>query len=533
MRFVILQLITQERDMSELNNIAELVLSAAAKWPSKIALFDGLEGICYAKLQDRITSHAHYIGDLGLDSGSRIAVVIDKSVECVAFLFGCLLAGAVVVPINPRLKRRQVEHILIDSGSVLLAVLEGRQSFHEDIRTQGLVCLRPAAEPVVHVAPNSREMRGHSENFSVVSEDIAVLFYTSGSTGMPKAVMCRHSNLQSGALSVNSYIGNTENDRILAILPLSFDAGFSQLTTGFLSGATIVLKDYILPADISHICETYRVTGITGVPPIWKAALAARWSESARLRLRYFANTGGHLTKAHLDGLRSLFPAAKPFLMYGLTEAFRSTYLEPAFVDSRPDSIGKAIPGARVVVVDGSGEECAPGEVGELVHSGPTVAAGYWKSPSMTALRFRTPPPCLQRAGVTNMVVYSGDLCRRDAEGFLYFVSRADKQIKILGNRVSLAEIENTVMLVAEVTACAVSAMPSTDGADPIIIVFYTSCTEFDIESRVYAWCCRELPSFMLPDALVWRDQLLLNPNGKYDLDAMLADYRQHVSEVV
>jgi acyl-CoA ligase (AMP-forming) (exosortase A-associated) len=511
--------------MAEPENTAALLQAAAEAWPDKMALIDTHEALRYADLLDRATRHARRLQALGLTPGARVAVLADKSVEAVAFLFGCFMAGSIAVPVNPRLKRLQVDHILADSDAVLLAVLEGRGSFHETVQHPGLgqVVLRPGAEPDMQLDGWTGTDPARSTAPSADPKELATLFYTSGSTGLPKAVMCRHENLCSGARSVVSYLQNTEADRILAILPLSFDAGFSQLTTGFLSGATVVLRDYVLPADLSRACDQHEITGLTGVPAIYKAALSARWQDAARHRLRYFANTGGHLPEAHVQKLRDQFPAAAPFLMYGLTEAFRSTYLDPAQVSVRPGSIGKAIPGARVVVVDEAGEECAPGEVGELVHAGPTVAAGYWKSPEATARRFRPPPPCLQREGFSGPVVYSGDMVRRDAEGFLYFVSRTDRQIKILGNRVSLAEIENTALLSDAITACAAGTIAGEAGGDPTIVLFYTCGQDPEAGARLEAWCRSELPSFMVPGLFLRRDDLLLNPNGKYDVDAMLA----------
>lgn len=512
------------------SNTADLLSVAAAKWPDGVALVDRNETLYYGELLDRARQHAHRLGNVGIERGARIAVVVDKSVEVVSFVFGCLLAGVVVVPINPRLKQLQVEHMLTDSDAILLAIMEGRQSFHEVMSLPGLgiVLLRPGDAPDIRLAP--KPCSAHEWNIEPATgfQDLAMLFYTSGSTGMPKAVMCRHLNLLSGAASVASYLENTKEDRILAILALSFDAGFSQLTTGFLSGAMVILRDYILPSDISRACEEYGVTGITGVPAIWKAALAVRWSDVARHKLRYFANTGGHLPEMYLNRLQEIFPNASPYLMYGLTEAFRSTYLKPAHVTSRPDSIGKAIPGARVVVVDAHGEECRPGEIGELVHAGPTVAAGYWKSPEATAHRFRMPPPCLQREGIAGPVVYSGDMVRRDEDGFLYFVSRGDRQIKILGNRVSLTEIENTALLCDGVIASVASALPGEDGADPTIVLFYIARPGSNVEVYLKDWCRSELPSFMVPGEFVRRTEFLLTPNGKYDLDAMLLDRNRH-----
>ena len=196
---------------------------------------------------------------------------------------------------------------------------------------------------------------------NAIDIDMAAIFYTSGSTGKPKGVVLSHRNLVSGGESVSHYLGNHEGDTILAVLPLSFDAGFSQLTTGFTVGAHVVLVNYLLPRDVVKLCAKHRVTGLTCVPPLWLQLTEQDWPEEATSNLRYFANTGGRMPKSTLDRLRALFPQAKPFLMYGLTEAFRSTYLDPAEVDRRPDSIGKAIPNAEILVVREDGSRVRPG----------------------------------------------------------------------------------------------------------------------------------------------------------------------------
>ncbi|MBL1422314.1 MAG: AMP-binding protein [Alphaproteobacteria bacterium] len=515
--------------MTNFARTGEILAVAAMSWPDNTALIDRNMSISYLELFLRAQSYAQSLSEIGLASGARVAVVTSKSIDTVAYIFGCFLHGAVVVPINPKLKRQQVEHILINSDTKILVLGNDNKSFYTNISLPGLAfaLLAPHSDPAyIEAEITAISTKECIENSADVQE-LAMLFYTSGSTGMPKAVMCRHSNLIAGAESVAAYLGNTTTERILAILPLSFDAGFSQLTTGFIAGATVVLSDYLLPSDISKACAKYNITGITGVPAIWEAALRATWTDQAREELRYFANTGGHFPKTHLDQLRKLFPSARPFPMYGLTEAFRSTYLDPTLVDRKLDSIGQAIPGARVVVVDGTGEECAVGEVGELVHAGPTVAAGYWKDPEATSKCFRPAPNCLKREGFFDPVVFSGDLVKRDAEGFLYFVSRVDRQIKILGNRVSLTEVENTALKHEGIIACAVGAETQPDNLDPILHLFYVSSSYCDIEDSLSAWCRTELPSFMLPRAFVRRNDLLLNSNNKYDVDHMIAQFRR------
>ena len=278
-----------------------------------------------------------------------------------------------------------------------------------------------------------------------IDVDMAAILYTSGSTGKPKGVVLSHRNVLTGGASVSQYLENHPGDVILAALPLSFDAGFSQLTTGFTVGAHVVLVNYLLARDIVRLCAKHQVTGLTCVPPLWIQLADQEWPEEATRSLRYFANTGGRMPRATLDRLRAIFPAAKPYLMYGLTEAFRSTYLDPAEVDRRPDSIGKAIPNAEIMVVREDGTPCAPGEEGELVHRGALVALGYWNDAERTAERFRPAPGREAGLCTTELAVWSGDVVVADEDGFLYFVSRRDEMIKTSGYRVSPTEIEEVV----------------------------------------------------------------------------------------
>src|SRR5690606_5205456 len=276
----------------------------------------------------------------------------------------------------------------------------------------------------------------------VIDADMAAILYTSGSTGAPKGVVLSHRNLVAGAESVAHYLDNRPDDVLLAALPLSFDAGLSQLTTGFLAGAHVVLLNYLVPGDVVRACAAHGVTGLTGVPPLWIQLAEQRWPVEATRSLRYFANTGGRLPRPVLRRLRSIFPRARPYLMYGLTEAFRSTFLDPSEVDRRPDSIGTAVPNAEILVVRPDGSPCEPGEVGELVHRGALVAMGYWNDPQRTAERFRPVPGRPGGLCVEEVAVWSGDAVVRDRDGFLYFVGRMDDMIKTSGYRVSPTEIE-------------------------------------------------------------------------------------------
>jgi acyl-CoA ligase (AMP-forming) (exosortase A-associated) len=354
---------------------------------------------------------------------------------------------------------------------------------------------------------------------------MAAILYTSGSTGKPKGVVLSHRNIVAGAESVAQYLENRASDRILAALPLSFDAGFSQLTTAFLVGARVTLINYLLPRDVIDAVSNERITGLTAVPPLWIQLAAMKWPPAVTEHLRYIANTGGRMPKATLDKLRSSLPKTAPFLMYGLTESFRSTYLPPAEVDRRPDSIGKAIPNAEVLVVREDGSPCAPREPGELVHRGALVSLGYWNDPAKTAERFKPAPN--QPAGLTmpEMAVWSGDTVMRDEEGYLYFIGRRDEMIKTSGYRVSPTEIEEVVYatgIVGEAAALGVSHPVL--GQAIVLVVTPAAGSSVDCD-RVLAECRQRLPNYMTP-ALIkpWAGSLPRNPNGKIDRKRLAED---------
>jgi len=507
-----------------LPSLAGLLSDAVRRAGSSPFLTDRRRSVDYRAFADMAARFAADLTRAGIRPEDRIAIVADKRIESVAAIWGTYAAGAVVVPVNPLLKPRQVAHILDDSGARLLfaeaarlAAVSAVGAGTAALAELGLDCRCNVSAP----GPGSAIPDGFA------GRGLANLFYTSGSTGLPKAVACTHANILSGAESVASYIGNRTDDVILGILPLSFDAGFSQLTTAMVAGASVVLQDYLLPGDISRACEIHAVTGITGVPAIWAAALRARWADAARERIRYFANTGGHLAYERQLDLRQLFPNARPFPMYGLTEAFRSTYLDPSMNDAKPGSIGKAIPGATVLVVDDDGNETPPGIAGELVHAGPTVALGYWKNPDETARRYRPAPPAMLARGIAETVVYSGDLVIRDEDGFLYYKGRRDSLVKISGNRISFAEIEEAANRMPGVLACAAGAVPAAEpGADPALILFVeTNASDRDaFLADLSAHLKRELPSFSVPARIELRETLPLNQNNKYDVKRLIAE---------
>jgi acyl-CoA ligase (AMP-forming) (exosortase A-associated) len=531
----------------------DLLAHAARRDPAAPAVGDGTLELDYAALWAEARRIAAGLRGLGLARGDRVGVYLEKRVEAVAASFGIAAAGAVLVPVNPQLRPAQVTHILRDCGVRLLvtsaprlAALGPALSACADLRHLVLVPSAPPATGAVGVpdaddappAPADGPARtawadlpaddpapAGSRVHGVTDADMAAIFYTSGSTGLPKGVVLSHRNLVAGAQSVAGYLGNRADDVLLAVLPLSFDAGFSQLTTACVAGARVALLNHLLPRDVLRALERERVTGLTAVPPLYIQLARLEWPAGVAERLRYFANTGGHLPRPTLQALRERLPRSKPFLMYGLTEAFRSTYLPPEEIDRRPDSIGRAIPNAEVLVLRPDGTPCAPDEPGELVHRGPLVALGYWGDAERTAARFRPLPAGLpaRPAGLplAEHAVFSGDTVRRDADGFLYFIGRSDEMIKTSGYRVSPTEVEDALYASGLVDECAVCGVPDAVLGQAIHAAVAPIGTA-DVPALLAA-CRSRLPAYMVPRSIDLRPGgLPRSANGKIDRPALV-----------
>jgi acyl-CoA ligase (AMP-forming) (exosortase A-associated) len=510
--------------------LQDLILDRARTHGSNRALICGDEVLDYTALAEKLHSAARGLIGLGFRPGERVGIYLNKRFEGVITFFAANLAGGVFVPINPVLKAAQVQHILNDCNVAALVTSAAQVPALQDILGE---C--PALRHVITVEgpADDAQLPTHVEQITWadlgklrkadgrfgrrIDNDIASILYTSGSTGKPKGVVLSHRNMVTGAISVASYIGNQPDDVILSALPLSFDAGFSQLTTGFSVGASIVLLDYLLPRDVVKTAARFNVTGLTGVPPLWNQLAKLDWPDDAVESMRYFANTGGAMPTATLIKLRAQMPNAKPFLMYGLTEAFRSTYLPPEQVDNRPTSIGKAIPNAEILVVREDGSICGPGEPGELVHRGALVAMGYWNDPERTKQRFRPVPGQPKELPIEELAVYSGDTVVKDEDGFIYFVGRKDDMIKSSGYRISPTELEEVIYGTGFVIECAALGVPHSELGQAVVIAAYSQTPGDDTRDAIILECKRSLPNFMVPAMIVWQDSLPRNPNGKID----------------
>lgn len=531
-----------------LSLVHQLIENQAITRPEREALRFKDSFLTYAELWRETKSVGLGFTQLGTKPGARIAIYLPKRPEAVIAKFAASAARCVFVPINPLLKPAQVQHILNDCDVECLVTSHDRamqlsSELNECpalrhtvlVDTPATIRSDPSLDnrSTIHWtqltdSDSGALLTSQVEPTQVTDSDISAILYTSGSTGKPKGVVLSHRNIVFGAKSVVDYLSNTVNDRLLAVLPFSFDYGLSQLTTAFYAGASVVLMDYLLPRDVIRAVVRYEITGLAAVPPLWNQLADLEWPMEAQQSLRYITNSGGAVPPALSDKLHHALPSTDIYLMYGLTEAFRSTYLPPAELHRRPTSIGKAIPNAQVLVLRPDGSVCDDNEAGELVHRGPLVTQGYWNSPEKTAERFRAFPPLQAGSTSDEIAVWSGDSVYRDEEGYLYFVSRTDEMIKTSGYRVSPAEVEDVLYESGLVNDAVALGLPHDNLGQAIAAVVTASSTLVDktresastieaFKTEIKRHCQQRMPNYMVPTAIIVIDELPKNPNGKYD----------------
>ncbi|MCB2013775.1 MAG: acyl-CoA ligase (AMP-forming), exosortase A system-associated [Sphingobium sp.] len=476
--------------------------------------------LSYAELEAETGRLAAWLKGFDFAPGSRVASWVAKGQVACLMPLAAVRAGYVHVPVNPLLKHAQVAHIMGDSGAALLVASQSR------LRTlqEGDV---PAACHLNAEGDVAAAMTGGAPMPPSAGQpdDLAAILYTSGSTGRPKGVMLSNANLWLGAVSVADYLRITPQDRVLGVLPLSFDYGQNQLLSTWAAGGAVVPLDYLTARDVIKAVEREEITTIAGVPPLWVQLVEADWPPKTAARIRRITNSGGALSTTLVGKLRALFPNADIYPMYGLTEAFRSTYLPPEMVASHPESMGRAIPHAEILVCRTDGSITDDDEPGELVHCGPLVAQGYWNDPERTAERFR-PAPAASRYGGT--AVWSGDTVQRDAEGLLYFIGREDAMIKSAGNRISSSELEEEAQAVSGVAEAVALGVPDERLGQAVLLLvrLVAGDDETDTLQALQAHLKAELPNFMMPQEIKLVDAFPRNPNGKIDRVALA---REHV----
>jgi len=498
---------------AESTNIALLLWETAQKHGSACAISERDTDTSYRELVARAANVAARLSAGGVKPGDRVAIFLERGADAAAAFFGAVACGAIAINVNETLRPRQVEHILSHSSSAAL------------ISSADMIARQP--RPIETSAQRydiAALIVGDGSFVPVrrVGNDLAQIIYTSGSTGLPKGVTLMHSNLWSGVRAVSSYVRISSHDRIASLLPFSFDYGFNQLLCAVGTGATLVVERSPLPQQIVATLRAKEITVLPCVPPLWLQLLGTSTFRNGSIpSLRAMTNTGGRVPIDAVRQLRASNPQAQLFLMYGLTEAFRATYLPPELVDAHPDSIGRAIPGTEIMVVREDLTPCEPGEVGELLQRGSTVAAGYWNDPETTARMFRPNPLRPKGSPDSERVVFSGDLVRRDADGLLYYVGRKDGLIKSLGYRVSPDEIADVIYASGQVLEAVVGTVPDKVRGDSIVA--YVVLKEEGNAEAVQRFCRAELPTYLQPGKIEVRSELPRTSSGKFDVRAAQA----------
>lgn len=474
--------------------VDELLERRARVTPAKTAVICGPERCSYADIDDRANLIAGLLRNGGLQPGDRVAICLDNSIDAVASLFGVLKAGGVFFIVNPQTRPEYRNELLTDSGAAATI----------------------ARDPSGSVQVTWTQTSADQASSAAVDPDLAALVYTSGSSGAPKGVMLTHRNLTSAAASICTYLENTADDVILSVLPLSFTYGLGQVTTAFHAGATLVLeRSFTYPRAVLDTMRREGVTGFAIVPTIATLLLQQDLRRHRLPDLRYMTNAAAALSASKVQRLRLAFPGTRIYLMYGLTECQRVSYLPPGLIEERPSSVGVAIPGTEAYVIDEQGARVGPGTIGELVVRGPHVMKGYWNQPEATAKALRPG----QVPG--EMVLHTGDLFRTDEDNFLYFVDRKDDVIKIRGEKVAPRHIEEVIARLPGVAEVAVYAIPDDVSGEAIAATVAPSEGTVLTPERIQRHCLEYLEAYMVPKVVDIRNTLPTTTSGKVSRRAL------------
>lgn len=509
--------------------VEDLLIASARRAPSKVALITEARQLTYADLDRESDRLAASLRQRGVARGDRVIIFLDNCWEAVVAVYATLKAGAVFSPINPSTKAEKLAFVLQNCRPTAIVTLRR-------LLPVAYEAMRNAPSVKVVVATGAGERDGSLDFADAIRSDaepvarpagieldLAMIIYTSGSTGVPKGVVMTHQNIVAAATSITTYLENTPDDIILNVLPISFDYGLYQVLMAVKTGATLVLeKSFAYPQAILNVAEKYKVTGFPLVPTMAALLLQMKNLKPGALpSLRYLTNTAAALPPAHILRLQELFPHAKLFSMYGLTECKRCTWLPPAELGRRTGSVGIPIPGTEAWIVDDDGNRVGPDAVGELVIRGPHVMKGYWENPDATDKVLKPGPFPWER------VLYTGDLFKMDETGFLYFVARKDDIIKSRGEKVSPKEIEVVLHMLSGVREAVVIGVP-----DPILGMAAKAIVSLEpgvaLTSRdVLRHCSQHLEDFMVPKSVEFRQELAKSDNGKIDRRSIAAEFTE------
>ncbi len=484
--------------------VERFLWEAASRFPEKTAIVAGDARLTYAELADRAAGLALELSRRGLRRGERVVLFLHNSADAVAGVFGVLAAGGVFSVVNPGTKADKLAYILNNARACALMTEPKLAAVANEAASQAPSVVNFIQVPCEFLRDKARPIGG-------IDLDLAMIIYTSGSTGFPKGVMMTHANIEAAAASIITYLESRADDVVLSVLPMAFDYGLYQALMCARVGATLVLeKSFTYPALVLEKLRAEKVTGLPLVPTLAAMLLQMKQLEPGLFpHLRYVTNTAAALPPAHIARLRKLFPQARLYSMYGVTECKRCTWLPPEQLDARPSSVGRPIPGTEAWIVDDTGERVPPGTTGELVIRGPHVMKGYWENEEATRRALRPGPYPWEK------VLYTGDLFQADEEGYLYFVARMDDIIKTRGEKVSPREVENCLYEIAGVREAVVIGVPDAVLGNAIKAVIAPDPDARLTERDVIRHCAARLEDFMVPKHVEFRGELPKSENGK------------------
>ena len=506
--------------------LGEALFISMKNTPSKTAIIVKGQEYTYSKLKESAEKLAGYLVSSGIKKGDRVAISMENSWQTVVSIYGTTLAGAVFLVINPQTKADKLQYILNDSGAKVLisnSIIKNELlPALKDVITIQIVIITGDEKQII-VADSTFTIANFESIISsdnevtclpnIIPNDLAALIYTSGSTGFPKGVMMTHQSMVFTTWSLIEYLRLSKQDRILLLLPLAFDYGLYQLLMAITVGGTLIVEQsFIFTASIYQNIKKYKPTVFPGVPTIYAMMIASSKENPLVFDcIQKVTNTAAALPAEFIPDLKRIFPNALIFKMYGLTECKRVCYLEPELVDLKPTSVGKAIPGTEVFLLDAEGLPVPIGEAGILHIRGPHVMLGYWNKEGLSR-------EMLKKGNLPGeRILCSNDLFKMDEDGFLYFQGRTDDIIKTRGEKVSPIEIENIIYKISGVKEVAVIGIPDVIMGESIVAHITThEDTELN-EKDVQKECMSKLEVFMVPQKVIFLNEMPKSPNGKID----------------
>jgi len=482
----------------------------------RVAVAQGARTLTFDEWRHAASAFAGWYLQSGRGPGDRVLLWMDSSPDMAIAILGLWKAGAIVALMDPKAKAAQFEHAV------------------RTVVPTAIVCDDPAAIPshdlgVPIVAFRSIDLqtladldpRGHS----AVPTDAASIVFTSGSTGRPKGVTQSHGNLLRACDAVTGYLGLRIDDRILCSVPWSFDYGYGQLLSTLLRGSTQILPTALNPFAICEAIAQHRPTVLAGIPSLFTYLLrgVSPFRETDLSSIRMITNTGGKIPPPVLEELLHILEGRTIFLNYGLTETYRTSFLDPGLARLKPNSVGRAIPGVDIVILREDGTVADAMEVGQIVHRGDYICLGYWNDPEATAKAIRPDPLAVPGCPGNPRALYTGDYGYVDEDGLLYFVGRRDAQLKSMGVRVSPLEVEEILYASGMVEEVAVVGKAHELLGDEIwaVVVPKPVARPEEIASRLTAYSRGAMSPYMMPRRFLAKGEMPKTTTGKIDYQAI------------